>query len=110
MPQIVTSSKASANMKMASYTRMLTCSRSRRLQVVAPYPNSPADKAGIRPLDRLLAIGDRSTQGMSLYEAGELLQGADGSEVGAPAHHRHTAPLLTDLPPCLAAWCFILFC
>ncbi|KAK9812136.1 hypothetical protein WJX73_010140 [Symbiochloris irregularis] len=51
------------------------------LTVIAPSAGGPAERAGIRPLDKLLTIGDKSTQGMSLYEAGDLLQGAEGSEV-----------------------------
>jgi C-terminal processing protease CtpA/Prc len=49
--------------------------------VVAPAPDSPAAKAGIKPQDLVLAIDGKSTGDMSLYEAAERLQGAVDSEV-----------------------------
>lgn len=67
-------------------------------QVVAPSASGPAERGGIKPLDRVLAIGGKSTQGMSLYEAGDLLQGADGSEVWPQRTHLH-APAQLLLPP-----------
>ena len=49
-------------------------------QVIAPSAGGPAERAGVAPKDELLAIGGRPTEGMSLYEAGELLQGPQGSQ------------------------------
>jgi carboxyl-terminal processing protease len=51
------------------------------LVVVAPAPGGPAEKAGIRPGDEILAIDGQQTSELSLYAAGGLLQGAEGSEV-----------------------------
>lgn len=59
-----------------------------RLVVVAPTPGGPAEAAGIRPGDAILAIDGRPTADLSLYAAGGLLQGPEGSEVAlrvAPA-------------------------
>ena len=53
-------------------------------QVITPSAGGPAERAGIAPHDGLVAIGDRKTEGLSLYEAGDLLQGAEGSEVNPP--------------------------
>lgn len=50
-------------------------------QVITPSAGGPAERAGIGPRDGLVAIGDRKTEGLSLYEAGDLLQGSEGSEV-----------------------------
>ena len=44
------------------------------VQVVTPAAGGPAEGAGIRPQDAILAIGDKSTEGMSLFEAASLLQ------------------------------------
>lgn len=44
------------------------------LQVVTPAGGGPAEGAGVRPQDAILAIGDKPTDGMSLYEAASLLQ------------------------------------
>ncbi|KAK9905938.1 hypothetical protein WJX75_009244 [Coccomyxa subellipsoidea] len=51
------------------------------LVVITPSAGGPAERAGIAPRDGLVAIGDRKTEGLSLYEAGDLLQGSEGSEV-----------------------------
>jgi carboxyl-terminal processing protease len=51
------------------------------VQVVAPAPESPADRAGIRAQDAILAIDGTETLGKSLYEVADLLQGAPGSRV-----------------------------
>lgn len=49
--------------------------------VVSPIADSPADRAGIRSLDQILAIDGISTQGMSLDECAERMRGAIGSMV-----------------------------
>jgi len=59
------------------------------VQVITPSAGGPAERAGIGPRDVLLAIGERPMENISLYEAGDLLQGNEGSEV-------HTIP-----PTCL---------
>ncbi len=46
----------------------------RNTQVVTPAAGGPAENAGIRPQDAILAIGEKSTEGMSLFEAATLLQ------------------------------------
>ncbi|EIE23663.1 photosystem Ii D1 C-terminal processing protease [Coccomyxa subellipsoidea C-169] len=51
------------------------------LVVITPSAGGPAERAGIEPRDGVVAINDRQTQGLSLYEAGDLLQGTEGSEV-----------------------------
>jgi carboxyl-terminal processing protease len=49
--------------------------------VVAPIENSPAARAGIRSLDRILKIDDVSTEGMSLDECASRMRGEIGSKV-----------------------------
>lgn len=51
------------------------------LVVVAPFPGGPADRAGIRPGDEILSIGEQDVGQLSLYSVGSLLQGPDRSEV-----------------------------
>ena len=50
-------------------------------QVITPSAGGPAERAGVAPRDVLLAIGSRPTADLSLYEAGDLLQGPPGSQV-----------------------------
>jgi carboxyl-terminal processing protease len=49
--------------------------------VVAPVEGSPADRAGILPLDRIVEIDHAATAGMTLDQCAERLRGVAGSEV-----------------------------
>jgi carboxyl-terminal processing protease len=51
------------------------------LTVVAPLKNTPADKAGIKPGDRILKIGDKITANMTIDEAISLMKGKKGTVV-----------------------------
>ncbi|MFN3925741.1 MAG: S41 family peptidase [Pseudanabaenaceae cyanobacterium] len=65
--------------------------------VIAPIENSPADRAGIRALDRILAIDDVPTAGMTLDECAARMRGAIGSIVtllvGRPLHKGEISPV-----------------
>ncbi|MBW4565111.1 MAG: PDZ domain-containing protein [Mojavia pulchra JT2-VF2] len=52
-----------------------------KLQVVAPIEGSPADKAGIRPRDRIVKIEGISTENLTLDEAAAKMRGPIGSLV-----------------------------
>jgi S1-C subfamily serine protease len=49
--------------------------------VTGVLPDSPADKGGIKPNDRLLKIDDKSIDGLTLVQISHLLHGADHSRV-----------------------------
>lgn len=51
------------------------------LEVVAPIAGSPADKAGIRPRDRITQINDTPTAEITLDEAAAKMRGTIGSHV-----------------------------
>ena len=52
-----------------------------KLEVVAPIAGSPADKAAIRPRDRILKIEGVSTENLTLDEAATRMRGPSGSLV-----------------------------
>jgi carboxyl-terminal processing protease len=52
-----------------------------RLEVVSPIVDSPADKAGIKPRDRILKIEGISTEDLTLDEAATRMRGPVGSLV-----------------------------
>ncbi len=49
--------------------------------VIAPLPDSPAERSGIRPGDVIVAIDDVMTDGMSLEEAVVKIRGPEGTRV-----------------------------
>ncbi len=55
--------------------------RKGELQVIAPLENTPAQRAGLRPGDRIIQIDDINTINMKLDEAVRLIRGPKGTEV-----------------------------
>lgn len=55
--------------------------QSQRLCVASPLPNTPAQKAGIKPGDWIVAIDGQATEGMTLEEAGKKMRGEPGTQV-----------------------------
>ncbi len=51
------------------------------LTVVAPLPGSPAEQAGMRAGDRIVAVNGESTKGMALNDAVNKVKGPRGSQV-----------------------------
>lgn len=51
------------------------------LQVIAPLENTPAKKAGLRPGDKILKIGETITSELTAEEAVKLIRGPKGTEV-----------------------------
>lgn len=52
-----------------------------QLQVISPLEGTPAQKAGLRAVDKILAINGTSTADMSLNEAVNLIRGPKGTQV-----------------------------
>lgn len=51
------------------------------IAVVSPIKNSPAEKAGVLPKDKITAVDGESIQGMSSSEAVQLIRGEKGTDV-----------------------------
>jgi carboxyl-terminal processing protease len=51
------------------------------LTIVDTIPNGPADKIGLKPLDKIIEISGKPLEGMSTEEATTLLKGPRGSKV-----------------------------
>ena len=52
-----------------------------KTMVVAPFPGSPAYKAGLRPGDIIMMVNDKATDGLSTTEVADLLKGPRGTQV-----------------------------
>lgn len=52
-----------------------------QLVVVAPLPGTPAEKAGLRPGDKILAIDKKSTAGLDVNTAVDKIRGTAGTTV-----------------------------
>lgn len=55
--------------------------KTRKICVASPLPNTPAQRAGIRPGDIIIAINGESTEGLSLDQAAKKMRGEAGTEV-----------------------------
>lgn len=71
--------------------------RDGQLTVIEPLPGTPADRAGIKPKDRITQINEDSTVNMGLSEAVELLRGPIGSTVVLTVERDKRAPLTVTL-------------
>lgn len=59
----------------------------KQLTVASPLSAAPAYEAGVRPRDRILRIDGRSTQGLSLEDASDLMRGKAGTAVVLSVQH-----------------------
>jgi len=55
--------------------------------IVAPFRNSPAEKAGVQPGDVLLAVDGESTEGWSVADAVKRIRGPQGTDVAITVRH-----------------------
>src|SRR5690606_13541816 len=55
--------------------------RDGKLIIIAPFKNSPAEKAGIKPRDQIVSIDGESVEGLDLYEATLKIRGEKGTIV-----------------------------
>jgi carboxyl-terminal processing protease len=60
---------------------MTVANRNGKTIVMAPFPGSPAYKAGLRPGDVILEVNDKKTDNLSTTEVADLLKGPRGTPV-----------------------------
>jgi carboxyl-terminal processing protease len=60
---------------------MTVATRNNQTIVIAPFPGSPAAKAGLRPGDIIQLVNDTKTDGLSTTEVADLLRGARNTRV-----------------------------
>lgn len=56
------------------------------LTVVSPIEDSPAAKAGVKPGDQIIKIGDEFTKDLSLVDAVKKMRGPQGTPIGVSVH------------------------
>ncbi|MCQ6275717.1 peptidoglycan-binding protein [Bacillus sp. V3B] len=52
-----------------------------KIVIVAPFKDSPAEKAGIKPYDQILKVDGESVEGLDLYETTLKIRGKKGTSV-----------------------------
>ena len=65
--------------------------REEKLTIISPIPESPADRAGLKPEDVVLEIEGESTAGMSMIEAVLKIRGPKGTTVTLLIQHKDEA-------------------
>ncbi|MEK4028002.1 MULTISPECIES: S41 family peptidase [Bacillaceae] len=52
-----------------------------KLTIVAPFKDSPAEKAGLKPKDQIVTINGKTVDGLTIYEATKKIRGKKGTTV-----------------------------
>src|SRR5437867_682081 len=63
--------------------------------VIAPLAGTPADSAGIKPGDVIIAIDDKRTHGLSIEEVQQSMRGRSGTRVRLTLERGNENPLVT---------------
>ncbi len=67
------------------------------LTIISPIEDTPAWIAGVKPGDKVIAIDGKSTKGLSLIDASQLIRGKNGTKVVLKVV-RESAPNTIDIP------------
>lgn len=65
-----------------------------RVVVIAPIEDTPADKAGVKPLDEILKVGDENVIGKKTDDVAKLLRGEPGEKVTLKIRRKDSDKLL----------------
>lgn len=80
-PEQQKSSKEELNGAFEGVGIQLGFNKDKRLLVIAPLSGTPAQKAGIKPQDLIVKIGEQDTTNITLPEAVKLIRGPKGTSV-----------------------------
>ncbi|OGE38117.1 hypothetical protein A3B45_05460 [Candidatus Daviesbacteria bacterium RIFCSPLOWO2_01_FULL_39_12] len=80
-PDVQKTSKEELNGAFEGVGIQLGFNKDKRLIVIAPLEGTPAKRAGIKPADLIIKIGDQDTIQMSLADAVKLIRGPKGTTV-----------------------------
>ena len=69
--------------------------RAGKTVVTAPFPGSPAYKAGLRPGDIIVSVNDKPTDGLNTTEVADMLKGPKGTHVKIVVSREGSADPLT---------------
>jgi carboxyl-terminal processing protease len=69
--------------------------RGSKTVIIAPFPGSPAYKAGLRPGDTIAAVNDKSTEGLNTTEVADMLKGPRGTTVKIAVRREGAPDFLT---------------
>ena len=68
------------------------------ITIVTPLPGSPAEQAGIKPRDKIVAVNGEPTQGMGLQDAVNKIRGPRNTKVTlAVLHEGETRPVTLEI-------------
>lgn len=62
---------------------------SKEIVIVAPFRNSPAEKAGVQPGDVLVSVDGQSTKGWAVADAVKKIRGPQGTTVQLTVRHKN---------------------
>ena len=65
-----------------------------KLTVIAPLEDTPAEKAGLKADDEILEIDGKSTKGITVDQAADLIRGKEGTSVKLLIKRKDTEPKL----------------
>ena len=69
-------------------------SRDGRTIVIAPIEDTPADRAGIKPLDEIIKVDDKNVMGMDSDEVVKMLRGSAGKPVTIQIRRKNVDKLI----------------
>ncbi len=86
-PETQKSTKEEINGSFEGVGIQLGYDKDKRLAVIAPVKDTPADKAGIKPGDLILKIAGKDAINLSLPEAVNLIRGRKGTTIALEIYH-----------------------